>query len=53
MTTRENFISAIVYLAGDELETFEDMLKLAKESEDQLINRLIGIAYYYKDELNK
>lgn len=46
---REKLINAITDLASDELDT-ETLLQLAKESEEQLLDRLIHIAYYYHSE---
>jgi len=51
-TTRERLITTIIYLGGDEFEHSDDYIKLAKESEDELVSRLINIAQYYHDELN-
>jgi hypothetical protein len=51
-TTRERLVDAIIELGGDEFEHSDDYIKLAKESEDELISRLIDIANYYHDELN-
>jgi hypothetical protein len=50
--TRQNVIDTIIDLAGDEFETPADYVALAKENPDELINRLIGIACYYRDEVN-
>jgi hypothetical protein len=47
---RELLIDAIFNLSRDEFETVHDVLELAKESEDQLIQRLIGIACFYRDQ---
>jgi hypothetical protein len=47
---RELLIDAIFDLSSDELESLDDVLKLAKESEDQLIRRIIHIANYYRDQ---
>jgi len=51
---REKLISAIVELTGSELNEFTraDFIALAKESEDQLLDRLIHIAKWYQDEYN-
>jgi len=40
-------------LSSDEFENKDDYLKLAKESEEELIKRVMNIAYYYKQESNK
>jgi hypothetical protein len=50
--TRQNVIDTIIDLAGDEFETPADYVALAKETPDELINRLIGIACYFRDEVN-
>ena len=41
-------VRAIMELAGDEIESIEDAMKIAMETDEQLVNRLIGIALYYK-----
>ena len=53
LTTREKLITAIMELANDEFETLDSVMELAKESEDELIDRLIDIANYYKNESNE
>ncbi len=50
---REGLIDAILNLSGDEYETVNDVIELAKESEEQLIERLIGIACFYRDQFNE
>jgi hypothetical protein len=47
---RELLIDAIFNLSEDEFETVNDVLNLAKESENQLVERLIGIACFYRDQ---
>ena len=49
---REILIDAIIDLSGDEFETVNDVIELAKESEYQLVERLIGIASFYRDQFN-
>lgn len=49
---RELLIDAIFNLSGDEYESVNDVLELARESEDQLVERLIGIACFYRDQFN-
>ena len=49
---RELLIDAIFDLSGDEYESVQDVLELAKESEYQLVERLVGIACFYKDQFN-
>lgn len=50
---RQLMVRAIMELAGDELETIEDAMQIAMETDQQLVNRLIGIALYYKNECDK
>jgi len=50
---RELLIDAILDLSGDEYETVNDVIELAKENEQQLVERLIGIACFYRDQLNE
>jgi len=47
---REHLIDAIIELSGDELETEQDLIRLAKESEEELIYRIVYIAEYYKEQ---
>jgi hypothetical protein len=47
---RELLIETIFSLSKDEYETIYDVLELAKESENQLIDRLIRIACFYRDQ---
>ena len=49
---RELLIETIFSLSGDEYETVNDVLELAKESEQQLVERLVRIACFYRDEFN-
>jgi hypothetical protein len=49
---RAMLIDTIFDLSGDEFETVDDILELAKESEQQLVERLIGIACFYRDQFN-
>jgi hypothetical protein len=49
---REQLILTILELSGDEFEIREDIIKLAKESEEELINRVMNIAYFFKHELD-
>lgn len=48
---RNILIDAIIELAGDEYESPSDLIELAKESENQLVDRLISIACFYRDQL--
>lgn len=49
---RELIINAIIDLSGDEYETLDDVIELAKMSENQLVERLIGIACFYRNQLD-
>ena len=49
---RELLIDTILNLSGDEYETVQDVIELAKESEYQLVERLIGISCFYRDQYN-
>jgi len=49
---RELLIDAIFDLSGDEYESVQDVLELAKESEAQLVERLVGIACFYREQFN-
>jgi hypothetical protein len=46
---REKLVGNILYYAGDEYETKDDIIDLAMQTEDQLIERLINILDYYYD----
>lgn len=47
---RRLMLMAIMKLAGDEIESIEDAMKIAMETDEQLVSRLISIAYYYKNK---
>ena len=49
---REKLINAILDLAGDEFEDKNSLIKLAKMSEEELVDNLINIGEYYRDENN-
>lgn len=49
---REQLIKTIIELSEDEFETKQDVLVLAIESDEELINRVMNIAYSLKQELN-
>ena len=49
-TLREKLITAILDLSGDEFDNYDDFIKLAKKSEEQLDDDLIHIADYYKTQ---
>lgn len=46
---RAMLVTALIDLAGDELETTEDFIKLSKNTEEELIEQIIHTAYYYKN----
>lgn len=50
---REALIDAIFNLSGDEFESVNEVIELAKETEEQLVERLIAIACFYRDEANQ
>jgi hypothetical protein len=50
---REQLITTILELSNDEFETKKSIIELAKESEEELITRVMDIAYYYKQELDE
>ncbi len=50
---REKLIDAIVDMAGDEIETPQDMVKYAKMSDEQLVDEVINIAEYYRRQSNE
>jgi len=49
-TIREKLVNNILYYAGDEFETKNDITQLAIESEEELVDRLINILDYYYDK---
>ena len=49
LSMREKLVGNILYYAGDEYETKDDIIDLAMQTEDQLIERLINILDYYYD----
>ena len=52
---RTKLIDAIVKYSGGELSEFtnDDFIELAKESNDQLFDRLIGILEWYENEVQE
>jgi hypothetical protein len=50
VTTRAKLVGNILYYAGDEFETTDDITELAMESEEELVDRLIDILDYYYDQ---
>ena len=49
LSTRAILVTALIDLAGDEYETTEDFVEMAQKSEQELIQDLIHVAYYYKN----
>ena len=52
-TQRLRFINFILTYAGDEIQTIEDALKLAKMSDKELLKDIQNIKEYYKRELKQ
>tara|TARA_Y100000361_G_C10979920_1_gene248491 strand:- start:345 stop:524 length:180 start_codon:yes stop_codon:yes gene_type:complete len=52
-TLRPRLINFIMTYAGDEIQTLEDALKLARMSDKELIKDIQNIKEYYKRELNQ
>jgi hypothetical protein len=50
--TRKVLVDAILDLSGDEFESVEEMKTLAKEDVHSLVERIISIAEYYRDNQN-
>jgi hypothetical protein len=51
-TMRQKLIDAIFDMAGDEIETVQDAKKFAAMSDEQLVDELINIAEYYRNQAN-
>lgn len=49
---RQLLIDAIINLSGDEYEDPLELIELAKESETELVDRVIAIACFYRDQYN-
>lgn len=47
---REKLINTILELASDECQDVSEMIQIAKETDEQLIDRIISIAMYYKEQ---
>ena len=52
-TLRERLIDAIMDMAGDEIETPQDVWKFAKMTDEQLADEVINIAQYYRTQSNE
>lgn len=50
MTIRETIITALIDNAIEYPESWE-LIQIAKQSDDELINRLIELVEYYKKEI--
>ena len=49
---RQKLIDAIIELSGDELQETHNLIQLARETDEQLIDRIISIAQYYQEYYN-
>jgi hypothetical protein len=49
LSTRAILVTALIDLAGDEYETMEDFIDMARKSELELIQDLIHTARHYKN----
>lgn len=52
LNIRQKLISAIYEYSQDELEGVNDWFKIAMESEEQLVDRIINILEYYHEQSN-
>lgn len=52
-TTREILVDAIYEYSGDEFENNLDVFELAKESEHELVDRIINLLDYYHGKYNE
>ena len=50
--SKEDLIKTIIDLAQDENDSKEDLIKLAKATDDELVEMVMNLAYYYHAELN-
>jgi hypothetical protein len=51
-TMRQKLIDAIFDMAGDEIETVQDAKKFAAMSDEQLVDEIINLAEYYRNQSN-
>jgi len=49
---RQKLIDAIFDMAGDEIETVQDAKKFAAMSDEQLVDEVINLANYYRNQAN-
>lgn len=52
LNIRQKLISAIYEYSQDELEGVNDWFKIAMESEEELVDRIIDILEYYHEQSN-
>lgn len=52
-TMRQKLIDAIFDMAGDEIETVQDAKKFAAMSDEQLVDEVINLANYYRNQSNE
>ncbi len=50
---RQKLVDTIMELSDDEFMSYSDLIELAKESDEQLVDRVISIAQYYKNLYNE
>ena len=51
-TIREILIDNIIDMAGDEFESPDDWVELAKKSNRELVLEMINLAQYYREQNN-
>jgi hypothetical protein len=51
-TMRQKLIDAIFDMAGDEIETVQGAKKFAAMSDEQLVDEVINLANYYRNQAN-
>jgi hypothetical protein len=51
-TMRQKLIDAIFDMAGDEIETVQDAKRFAAMSDEQLVDEVINLANYYRNQAN-
>lgn len=51
-TLRELLIENIIDMAGDEFETRQDWIKLAKKSNKELVLEIVNLAKYFREQNN-
>ena len=53
VTLREQMVDLILDFAGDEIESVQDAIQLAIETEEELLVRLRNLIEYYKYEAER